>query len=137
MCANTFRAREIYRFAFETWKASAKRKSWEILMIHRCFIVLCLFAMAPNLRAQEPLEEVMHVTIRPAAAPVPALKYEFLPEFRDQVSGNALVHYHRAYLMMGKSPGPDDPYWKWIEMPAKELPRDQVRKFLQKYHNIF
>jgi len=106
-------------------------------MIHQCFIVLCLFAMAPNLRAQEPLEEVVHVTIRPAAAPVPALKYQFLPEYRDQTPGNALIHYDRAIEMAPKRPVPDDKFWKWLEMPSRDLPLAEVRSFLRPYHNVF
>src|SRR5947209_4708791 len=86
----------------------------ELLMIPRCFMILGLLTIASNGFAQEPVEEVVRVTIRPAAAPVPALKYEFLPEFRDQISGNALIHYHRAALLAGKPPESDDKYWNWV-----------------------
>jgi hypothetical protein len=106
-------------------------------MKFRFLLVISALAMVPRLGAQDQPEEVVRLTIHPAPAPVPALKYQFLPEFRDQVTGNALIHYHRAALMIGKMPGPDDAYWKWIEMPPKELPREQVQKFLQKYHNLF
>jgi hypothetical protein len=106
-------------------------------MIRHGFIVLSIMALAAQLGAQESPEEVVRLTIRPAAAPVPALKYQFLPEFRDQISGNALVHYYRAALMIGKMPGPDEPFWKWLEMPDRDLPRDEVRQFLKRYHNLF
>ncbi len=101
-------------------------------MIPRCLALLCLLPIAPRLGAQEPPEEVTRITIHLAAAPVPVLKYQFLPEFREQITGNALVHYHRAALMIGKLPGPDEPFWKWLEMPAKDLPQAQVREFLQR-----
>ena len=36
------------------------------------------------------------ITIRPAASPVPALKYSLLPKPDEQVPGNAAIFYHRA-----------------------------------------
>jgi hypothetical protein len=106
-------------------------------MTRQCWIVFCLLALTRNLGAQEPAEEVVHVTIHPAAAPVPALKYQFMPEYRDQNPGNALIHYARAIEMEPKMPGPDDKFWKWSEMPARDLPREEVRDFLRPYRNVF
>jgi len=106
-------------------------------MIRGSVILISLLAMVPNVSAQEPAEEVVSVTIHPAAAPVPALKYQFLPEYRDQNPGNALIHYDRAIEMAPKRPGPDDKFWKWLEMPAQDLPREEVRAFLRPYHNVF
>ncbi len=109
-------------------------------MIHRCFILYCLMAIAPNLCAQEPAEEVVHVTIRPAGPPMPALKYEFLPEFRDRVSGNAVVHYHRAADLAGKRlafANPEEKPAKWLEMPVRELPLEEVRLFVGREQNVF
>jgi hypothetical protein len=100
-------------------------------------IWFCFWVLTPGVQDQAPPEEVIHVTLRPAAAPVPALKYQFLPVYRDQVSGNAVIHYHRAGQMIGKLPGPEDKLWQWLEMPSKDLPREEVRLFLQRYHNLF
>ena len=36
------------------------------------------------------------ILIRPAASPVPALKYTLLPDRRDLIPGNAAIFYHRA-----------------------------------------
>jgi hypothetical protein len=36
------------------------------------------------------------ILIRPAASPVPALKYKLLPDRRDLIPGNAAIFYHRA-----------------------------------------
>ena len=36
------------------------------------------------------------ITIRPAASPVPALKYSLLPKPEEQIPGNAAIFYHRA-----------------------------------------
>jgi hypothetical protein len=96
--------------------------------------------MLPQLRAQQPAEEVVRVAIRTAAAPVPALKYEFLPEVRDQVSGNAVVHYHRAADMAGKRltfDKPDEGPTKWLEMPIRDLPLDEVRLFVDREQRAF
>lgn len=41
--------------------------------------------------------EPIRLTIRPAAAPVPALKYRLLPEMRDLTPGNAVILYYRAF----------------------------------------
>lgn len=40
---------------------------------------------------------VIKLTLRPQAAPVPALKYQLLPELRDQTPGNAALLYYRAF----------------------------------------
>src|SRR5262245_8054995 len=108
-------------------------------MIRRYLSVLSFLAMAPRLGAQESPEEVVQVTIRPTAAPVPALKYQFLPEYRDQSSGNAVLHYHRAVLLAGKRLqfAPDDKPAKWLEMPAKDFPKEEVRLFIDREKNVF
>jgi hypothetical protein len=107
-------------------------------MFHRCFILFCLLALAPNLCAQQPPEEVVRVTIRPAAAPVPALKYEFLPEYRDQISENAAIYYGRAAMLgIPNLGGPEEKVWTWMELPLKDLPQEEVRLLLRPYHNVF
>jgi hypothetical protein len=46
----------------------------------------------------EPLEpETIKLTIHPAAAPVPALKYRLMPELRELKPGNAVLVYYRAH----------------------------------------
>jgi hypothetical protein len=47
------------------------------------------------------------LTVSPAAAPVPALKYELLPKGPDKHSGNAAVGYYQAILL--RPSGPKDP----------------------------
>lgn len=109
-------------------------------MSHRFPVVFWCLIIAPKLGAQEPSEEVMQVTIRPAAAPVPALKYEFLPEFRDQISGNAAIHYHRAADLAGKRLAFDNPEElpaKWLEMSARDLPLPELRRFIDREQRVF
>jgi hypothetical protein len=45
----------------------------------------------------KPELETIRLTLRPAAAPVPALKYHLLPELRQVQSGNAVFLYYRAF----------------------------------------
>src|SRR5260370_32741992 len=108
-------------------------------MIHRCSVLILLLVFAPTGSAQVAPEEVVRVTIRPAAAPVPALKYEFLPEYRDQISGNAVIHYHRAGILAGKSLPfcPHDPPPTTLEKPAKGLPKKKIPHFIGPGEKVF
>jgi hypothetical protein len=58
-------------------------------------LAVLLAAVAPA-TAQPPPEPV-RLTLRPAAAPSPALKYELLPQLKDQSPGNAALVYYRAF----------------------------------------
>src|ERR1700730_15287748 len=72
-------------------------------MVHRHFwipLILCVL-LAPGTRAQSP--ETIRLTVRPAAAPVPALAYQFLPDEADLLSGNAALFYERAFSPDGLS----------------------------------
>jgi hypothetical protein len=46
---------------------------------------------------QAPKVPVRKLTISPAAAPIPALKYQLLPELRETTPGNAALLYYRAF----------------------------------------
>ena len=75
--------------------------------------IIVLFAMCSVTRAeQEPAEaanektpsvEVVDLTIHPAPAPRPALKHRLLPQFLDQVPGNAAPLYMKGFLLSRKS----------------------------------
>lgn len=107
-------------------------------MIARVPIWFCFLAVTPGVQDQAPPEEVIRVVIRPAAAPVPALKYQFLTTYRDQIPGNAVIYYGRAAQMgMKNLGGPEEKVWTWMEMPLKDLPREEVRLLLRPYHNVF
>jgi hypothetical protein len=47
--------------------------------------------------AEPPQPPPIRLTLRPAAAPSPALKYRLLPEVRDRSPGNAVILYYRAF----------------------------------------
>jgi len=84
------------------------------------------------------------IVLRPAAAPVPALKYRILPERRTLVPGNAAIFYHRAIEMIlerrlraqsvkdGKAPSGIDERaaQDWSSAALGSLPRDQAQRWL-------
>lgn len=94
------------------------------------------------------------ISLRPAAAPVPALKERLLPERRELVAGNAAVFYHRAIEMMlqqrlqrqAEAPPPRPPATRpasieeaisrWNTGPLREIPLEEARKQLQLYGDI-
>ena len=43
------------------------------------------------------------MTLRPAAEPVPALKYRLVPEHIKLVPGNAAIFYHRGVIIMSET----------------------------------
>src|SRR5947209_11700103 len=65
-------------------------------MARIAWISVLLF-VAGRAAAQEPELPVKKLTVSPAAAPVPALKYELLPELKDTTPGNAALLYYRAF----------------------------------------
>lgn len=76
-----------------------------------------------------PPPEFKVLKLRPAPEPYPALLYRLDPEIRNQVTGNALTLYYRAF-----SPEwmnfrlSDKDYWKkeeeWLNCPLEKLPKD-------------
>jgi hypothetical protein len=65
-------------------------------MIRSCWTLL-LVVVAGRAAAQEPKIPVRKLTVSPAAAPVPALRYKLLPDLRDRTPGNAALLYYRAF----------------------------------------
>src|SRR5947209_19421916 len=65
-------------------------------MARIAWILVILFATG-RAAAQEPELPVKKLTVSPAAAPVPALRYTLLPELRDTAPGNAALLYYRAF----------------------------------------
>jgi hypothetical protein len=92
---------------------------------------------------------LISIMLRPAAEPIPALKYRLLPERHSLVPGNAAVFYHRAIEMLldkaaaqrqqldpeksiateEQASGP------WINGPLEAIPLDQAREWLDVYQN--
>ncbi len=88
------------------------------------------------------------ITLRPAAEPIPALKYRLVPERSALVPGNAAIFYHRGIeFMIGTRMKRADPkrsdsastiadereYSLWNSCPITEIPRDKAAKVLEAY----
>jgi hypothetical protein len=108
-------------------------------MIRLWFLSCSLLMIAHPACAEETPEEVVKVAIHPTAAPVPALKYQLLPDVRDQIPGNAVIYYGRAAQVAGKRLQflPDEEPSKWLEMPMKDWPLEKVRSFVQAEQTVF
>jgi hypothetical protein len=95
-----------------------------------CVAAIVLSTASPA-RAQP---QTIRLTVAAAAAPVPALEYQLLPDIRDSHPGNAALLYQRAH-------SPDwfssfrrhADYLKvadWVELPSDKLPWDRVKSLL-------
>src|SRR6516162_9867631 len=111
-------------------------------VVSSLLLITCF--MSAVSRAQREPPAPTEIMIRPAKAPVPALKYRLLPEARDQVPGNAAVFYHRAIEMIMESrsyeqlqsakvkPSPSAPRSDdqtisgWLSGPLRDIPRDEA-----------
>jgi hypothetical protein len=94
------------------------------------FLAVALLAPAQSPPAPEPIKLI----VRPAAAPSPALKYELLPELKDQSPGNAVQVYYRAFSpeWWGHIRRPDE--WakltSAVQAPLADLPRHDLSRLL-------
>ena len=107
---------------------------------------LIVLTIAGAARAQDEPATVVPIVVRPAAAPVPALKYRILPECSTLVPGNAAIFYHRAIEMIlelrrltpsVKRNNPadvadDQLVTEWISGPLRAIPLDRARPWLDR-----
>ncbi len=79
------------------------------------------------------------LTISPAPAPVPALKYRLYPRYSDRKDGNAVPIYSRFAHERGDA-------WKkqlqekpreWNKLPLAKLPMKEVKEFLDDPNNRY
>jgi hypothetical protein len=96
-------------------------------------LTLLVTAILPA-RAQDPAEEPIRLTLRPAAAPTPALKYQLLPELRDQTPGNAALLYYRAFapdwLSNLRQPRVVERVADSLRTPLRDMPRRELGSLL-------
>jgi Sigma-70 region 2 len=111
-----------------------------------CLGWLALAALASPARAQgqELAARATQIALRPAAAPVPALKYQLLPDRRTLVPGNAAIFYHRAFelLLVRRSREErvqrrtdESPVEVWLNGPLSSIPREAARRVLEANRN--
>jgi hypothetical protein len=95
-----------------------------------CSILLLLASALPA--QAEP--KVVRLTAQPAAAPVPALKYQLLPELRDLHPGNAALLYQRAHAAEWFGSFRRQPDYNkmgdWLELADDKVPWKRVQALL-------
>jgi hypothetical protein len=101
----------------------------------RTCTILCVVFLSASTAAADGAVHSIPLILHPAAAPSPALKYALLPELRDTIPGNAVTHYRQAVKNM-KQDLPPRSDWepildKWLAVPLKDLPREEVDQFLK------
>jgi hypothetical protein len=115
-------------------------------MYRSFFSILFLLGLTSLVQAQGLLGAEYRLTVQPAKEPVPALKYQLAFELRDQLPGNAAVHYFRAGLIE------KDRFWrlpiekrreevklrdKWLVTPLKEWPRAEVHAHFDQFKAVY
>jgi hypothetical protein len=102
----------------------------------RTLFVCALLAAVPSAALAQkppaPTETVVRMTVQPAAAPQPALKYRLLPQLKDMEPGNPILGYQKCF-------NEQQNFWyrkdaianrvKWQDMPLHDLPLQEVRNY--------
>ena len=112
-------------------------------------MALAFLATAGTAHAQDDPPTVVPIVLRPASAPVPALKYRILPERSTLVYGNAAIFYHRAVesilgargrrsLMATREKSQptetDEQVARdWIQCPLAAIPLDRAHQWLDQH----
>jgi hypothetical protein len=118
----------------------------DVRMVRILVSSLILLSATAAASAQGVIGAEIQLTVQPAKEPVPALKYQFLPELRDQSPGNAATHYHRAMLAYRDKRGALDPEQrrelmqqveKWSDLPLNKLPRTEMRGYFERFKEVF
>ena len=116
-----------------------------------CLTLASLGAVEPVV-SPPPGPKITTITLRPATEPHPALKYQLVPEKYGLIPGNAALFYHRAFIFLAQrnagiaqspptAPG-SHPFltsqeaYEWIDKPLADLPRDEIRLFLDRHHSV-
>ncbi|MBN9521784.1 hypothetical protein J0H58_25255 [bacterium] len=115
----------------------------------RVLAALAVAALVSVPAAGQPNEDppdatIFKLTTTPAAAPVPAMRYEFVPRATERTHGNAALDYaHAAQLL---PPWPEDPeesraldvtLAEWEEASLDDFPVVAARAYLEKYADGF
>ncbi len=83
----------------------------------------------------------VELTVSPAVAPKPSLKYRLQTPLMDQSVGNAATLYLRAMIMLKdnatlRDAATQDKIAKFLEMPLSELPRKEVHGILDQAKSV-
>ncbi|HEX3998000.1 MAG TPA: hypothetical protein VHX65_05565 [Pirellulales bacterium] len=90
-------------------------------------------ATAPAAAQQsESAETVIRITVHPMAAPIPALKYQLLPELAEMNQGNPVQGYLKCFMEENAfffSKESEAEREKWLAMPLAELPLAKIGNY--------
>ncbi len=101
-------------------------------MLFVCALLAGWSTVAPAQPANKSKETVVRLTVHPAAAPRPALRYLLLPELREMTPGNAVQGYLSCFMEQQNFFFNADAVAKrekWQTLPLQDLPLDQLKAF--------
>lgn len=103
-----------------------------IRMLSVCALLIAITPAAPGQQKPAANEHIVRLTVSPAAAPKPALKYQLLPELSEMNPGNPVLGYLKCfseqnYLFHNKQG--IDFRTKCLKMPLKDLPLEKLRDY--------
>jgi len=97
-----------------------------------CALLLVLPLASRAADAPEPTETVIRLTVRPASAPKPALRYQMLPELREMNPGNPIQTYSKCFAEQynfWRNKEAVEKREKWQTMPLKDLPLEEMKYY--------
>jgi hypothetical protein len=95
-------------------------------------VCAALAILSPWCQAGEPNETVIRLTVQPAAAPKPAMRYQLLPELKEMNPGNPILGYLKCFSEQQNfffNKDSVDKREKWHDMPLKDLPLKEMHNF--------
>ena len=135
------------RFVAWNWRhSSSLENTYDLRPGRFTALIIAVLATAGLARAQEEAPTVVPIVLRPAMAPVPALKYRLLPERHTLIPGNAAIFYHRAVEIVvdprrsapprGGKDQADFPDGQtisdWISGPSSGIPLERAHQWLDR-----
>src|SRR6516225_2858591 len=105
-----------------------KRTSFAALLVLAGCVTAAPAAPPPSIK----------LTLTPAKPPTPALRYQLLPDGRKTITGNAATFGHEVIdRVLSKGYDKSQLFSAWSELPVEKLPREEARKELAEYNEVF
>jgi hypothetical protein len=94
-------------------------------------LLLVLTSVFSAAAQDAPPGQPLSLTLSPAGAPRPSLKYRLLPAPGELVAGNAATQYYRAFALFVENQDllrdiHQDQWDRWLDMPLEKLPLQEV-----------
>jgi hypothetical protein len=97
-----------------------------------CLLASALLAADAPKKAEPPTKLTVSLTVSAMPEPRPALRYTLLPELKDMNPGNPVQGYLKCFMEQNhffNDKTSVENREKWLVMPLKDLPLDQVRGY--------